>query len=141
MGARGRFDGGGRNALPLARRDCNSPNRAGTARVDVNRRLGFHAAAEAERRGEAACVSRAWVYEAARTGKIPSVRLGDEDGPLRFVAADIEQCLPNARLRGCRGSGPRNRHRAGQARVRPACEIASSVASAPAARTRRSRCP
>ncbi len=43
------------------------------------------------------CVSRAWVYEAARTGRIPSVRLGGEDGPLRFVAADIEQWLDDAR--------------------------------------------
>ncbi|MBV9418107.1 MAG: helix-turn-helix domain-containing protein [Solirubrobacterales bacterium] len=30
-------------------------------------------------------VSRAWVYEAARTGRIPSVRIGGPDGPLRFV--------------------------------------------------------
>src|SRR5262249_15495097 len=42
-------------------------------------------------------VSRAWVYEAARTGRIPSVRLGGEDGPLRFVAADLEQWLAEAR--------------------------------------------
>ena len=41
-------------------------------------------------------VSRAWVYEAARTGRIPSVRLGD-DGPLRFVASDFEQWLAEAR--------------------------------------------
>ena len=43
------------------------------------------------------CVSRAWVYEAARTGRIPSVRLGGEDGPLRFVAVDVEQWLDDAR--------------------------------------------
>jgi excisionase family DNA binding protein len=42
-------------------------------------------------------VSRAWVYEAARTGRIPSVRLGGEDGPLRFVAADLERWLAEAR--------------------------------------------
>jgi excisionase family DNA binding protein len=42
-------------------------------------------------------VSRAWVYEAARTGRIPSVRLGGDDGPLRFVAADLEQWLAEAR--------------------------------------------
>jgi excisionase family DNA binding protein len=42
-------------------------------------------------------VSRAWVYEAARTGRIPSFRLGGEDGPLRFVAEDIEQWLAEAR--------------------------------------------
>jgi predicted DNA-binding transcriptional regulator AlpA len=42
-------------------------------------------------------VSRAWVYEAARTGRIPSVRLGGEDGPLRFIEADIDQWLSEAR--------------------------------------------
>ncbi len=42
-------------------------------------------------------VSRAWVYEAARTGRIPSVRLGSDDGPLRFVASDLEQWLAEAR--------------------------------------------
>lgn len=42
-------------------------------------------------------VSRAWVYEAARTGRIPSVRLGGEDGPLRFVAEDIDRWLAQAR--------------------------------------------
>ena len=42
-------------------------------------------------------VSRAWVYEAARTGRIPSVRLGGDDGPLRFVASDLEQWLADAR--------------------------------------------
>ena len=42
-------------------------------------------------------VSRAWVYEAARTGRIPSFRLGSDDGPLRFLAADIEHWLAEAR--------------------------------------------
>ena len=42
-------------------------------------------------------VSRAWVYEAARTGRIPSLRLGSEDGPLRFLAADIDKWLADSR--------------------------------------------
>ena len=42
-------------------------------------------------------VSRAWVYEAALTGRIPSVRLGGNDGPLRFVVSDLEQWLAEAR--------------------------------------------
>jgi excisionase family DNA binding protein len=42
-------------------------------------------------------VSRPWVYEAARTGRIPSFRLGGEDGPLRFVAEDVERWLAEAR--------------------------------------------
>jgi excisionase family DNA binding protein len=52
-------------------------------------------------------VSRAWVYEAARTGRIPSFRLGGEDGPLRFVAEDIERWLAEAR----RGWLPRRNNR------------------------------
>jgi len=44
-------------------------------------------------------VSRAWVYDAARTGRIPSVRLGSQDGPLRFVAEDIEGWLAESRAR------------------------------------------
>jgi excisionase family DNA binding protein len=42
-------------------------------------------------------VSRAWVYEAARTGRIPSVRIGGADGPLRFVPEDIDRWLAEAR--------------------------------------------
>jgi excisionase family DNA binding protein len=55
-------------------------------------------------------VSRAWVYEAARTGRIPSFRLGGEDGPLRFVAEDIERWLAEAR-----GSWLPNRRNSSQA--------------------------
>lgn len=42
-------------------------------------------------------VSRSWVYTAAAAGRIPSVRLGGPDGPLRFVQADLEQWLAAAR--------------------------------------------
>jgi excisionase family DNA binding protein len=44
-------------------------------------------------------VSRSWVYEAARTGRIPSIRIGGEDGPLRFIPEDIERWLVEARDR------------------------------------------
>jgi predicted DNA-binding transcriptional regulator AlpA len=44
-------------------------------------------------------VSRAWVYEGARTGRIPALRIGGEDGPLRFVPEDIEEWLLDARSR------------------------------------------
>ena len=69
-------------------------------------------------------VSRAWVYEAARTGRIPSVRIGGEDGPLRFVPEDIDawlaearaSWLPNGRKRddasGRSSSAPRRRRQA-----------------------------
>jgi excisionase family DNA binding protein len=45
---------------------------------DVARRLG---------------VSRTWLYEAAKQGRIPCVRIGGPDGPLRFVEADVERWI------------------------------------------------
>jgi excisionase family DNA binding protein len=44
-------------------------------------------------------VSRTWLYEAARTGRIPSIRLGGGEGPLRFVAEDIDDWIAEARAR------------------------------------------
>jgi excisionase family DNA binding protein len=52
--------------------------------VEVARRLG---------------VSRSWLYQAAADGRIPSLRLGTSDGPLRFVAEDIERWLQESRAR------------------------------------------
>jgi excisionase family DNA binding protein len=49
-------------------------------------------------------VSRAWLYAAAQGGRIPSVRLGDDKGPLRFVEEDVEQWLERART----ARGPTN---------------------------------
>jgi len=57
-------------------------------------------------------VSRAWVYDAARTGRIPSVRLGGQDGPLRFVAEDVEGWLAESRAGWMPG---RNGHGSGGA--------------------------
>ena len=42
-------------------------------------------------------VSRSWLYEAAKSGRIPSIRIGREDGPLRFVPEDIQNWLDDAR--------------------------------------------
>jgi excisionase family DNA binding protein len=42
-------------------------------------------------------VSRTWLYEAAKNGRIPSIRIGGEEGPLRFVPADIAQWIDEAR--------------------------------------------
>jgi excisionase family DNA binding protein len=42
-------------------------------------------------------VSRSWLYEAAKTGRIPCVRIGGHDGPLRFIPDDIEQWIEDAR--------------------------------------------
>jgi predicted DNA-binding transcriptional regulator AlpA len=42
-------------------------------------------------------VSRTWLYDAAKCGRIPSIRIGGEDGPLRFVAADLRRWIDDAR--------------------------------------------
>ena len=42
-------------------------------------------------------VSRTWLYEAARDGRIPSVRIGGPQGPLRFVPQDIDEWIDRAR--------------------------------------------
>jgi excisionase family DNA binding protein len=42
-------------------------------------------------------VSRTWVYEAAKTGRIPSVRIGGPHGPLRFAPRDIADWLQETR--------------------------------------------
>ena len=43
--------------------------------------------------------SRSWVYNAAKRGDIPSIRLGGQDGPLRFIERDIETWINDARQR------------------------------------------
>jgi excisionase family DNA binding protein len=42
-------------------------------------------------------VSRSWLYDAAKAGRIPSIRIGGEEGPLRFVLEDIERWIDDAR--------------------------------------------
>jgi excisionase family DNA binding protein len=42
-------------------------------------------------------VSRTWLYAAAKDGRIPSIRIGGPDGPLRFVPEDLEAWLDEAR--------------------------------------------
>jgi excisionase family DNA binding protein len=42
-------------------------------------------------------VSRTWLYAAAKDGRIPSIRIGGPDGPLRFVPADLDVWLDQAR--------------------------------------------
>jgi excisionase family DNA binding protein len=42
-------------------------------------------------------VSRSWLYDAARDGRIPSVRIGGSSGPLRFVPDDLQHWIDNAR--------------------------------------------
>jgi excisionase family DNA binding protein len=42
-------------------------------------------------------VSRSWLYGAAKDGRIPSIRLGGPDGPIRFIESDLERWLEHAR--------------------------------------------
>ena len=44
-------------------------------------------------------VSRSWLYDAAKTGRIPSIRIGGQEGPLRFVPEDLERWIDDARAR------------------------------------------
>jgi excisionase family DNA binding protein len=45
-------------------------------------------------------VSRTWLYDAAKRGRIPSTRIGGEEGPLRFHPDDIERWVNDARAGG-----------------------------------------
>jgi excisionase family DNA binding protein len=42
-------------------------------------------------------VSQAWVYQAVADGRLPYRRLGRDDGPARFVAAEIDAWLEEQR--------------------------------------------
>lgn len=42
-------------------------------------------------------VSSSWVYDAANKGRIPAVRLGGDNGPVRFDQRDVEEWLRAAR--------------------------------------------
>jgi excisionase family DNA binding protein len=72
----------------------NSPNTQSESQLlrpsDVARRLS---------------VSRSWVYGAAADGRIPSLRLGGPDGPLRFIETDIEEWIAQARDEWQPGTG------------------------------------
>lgn len=50
-------------------------------------------------------VSRTWVYAAAADGRLPSIRLGGPDGPLRFIRADVEAWLEEQRAAWTPGRG------------------------------------
>jgi excisionase family DNA binding protein len=42
-------------------------------------------------------VSRSWLYQAASDGRVPSVRLGGPEGPLRFIEEELMQWLDRGR--------------------------------------------
>jgi len=43
-------------------------------------------------------VSRSWLYEAAKCGRIPCIRLGDNEGPLRFRLEELEAWVARSRV-------------------------------------------
>src|SRR3954447_22911832 len=43
-------------------------------------------------------VSRSWLYEAANSGRIPCVRLGSSDGPVRFRLRELEAWIEDGRV-------------------------------------------
>jgi excisionase family DNA binding protein len=62
-------------------------------------------------------VSRTWLYDAAKDGRIPAIRIGGEEGPLRFVPEDIEQWIEDARAAwkpGCSAQPTRSPAQAAQ---------------------------
>jgi hypothetical protein len=68
----------------------------------------------------------------AKTGRIPSIRIGGKDGPLRFVPEDIQHWLDDARANWMPGRSTRTTRRT----TRPAAEV-TPTASRPRQRTRR----
>jgi excisionase family DNA binding protein len=43
-------------------------------------------------------VSRSWLYDAANSGRIPCVRLGSSDGPVRFRLRELEAWIDEGRV-------------------------------------------
>lgn len=67
-------------------------------------------------------VSRSWLYDAAKTGRIPSIRIGGEGGPLRFVPSDLQRWIDEARAAwtpGCPTVATRHPAAAPRLRRRP----------------------
>lgn len=76
--------------------------------IDVSSTNGHHAQGiELLKPSEVAAqlgVSRTWLYDAARRGRIPSIRIGGEEGPLRFAVEDLQRWIDGARARWRPGS-------------------------------------
>jgi excisionase family DNA binding protein len=91
-------------------------------------------------------VSRAWVYRAAADGRLPSLRLGGPDGPLRFEPAALDAWIERCRAAwrpGDTGAATLRRVALGRltTRVSRAARIRASVSATPAARNCSSRWP
>jgi len=78
-------------------------------------------------------VSRTWLYAAAREGRIPSIRIGGSEGPLRFVPEDLQRWLDDARAQWT----PGHRARPTRAAIRDRVEALSQPAPRAGRRARR----
>jgi excisionase family DNA binding protein len=70
-------------------------------------------------------VSRSWLYDAARAGRIPSIRVGGEEGPLRFVPEDIDRWIDEARAGwspGCSTIATRHCETTGRRLIKPTAD-------------------
>jgi excisionase family DNA binding protein len=98
-------------------------------------------------------VSRSWLYHAAKEGRIPCVRLGGDDGPVRFLEAELAVWLSRARRGRSPGgrtleaktgaskerSGPTAPRRVAQKDVAPAEQLSWSLADRTTPRASRRR--
>ncbi|MGO9321839.1 MAG: helix-turn-helix domain-containing protein [Solirubrobacteraceae bacterium] len=76
-------------------------------------------------------VSRTWLYDAAKAGRIPSIRIGGAHGPLRFVPQDLQRWIDDARAEWAPGRSARP--------TPPASLDLSNIIGQPAARVRSRR--
>jgi hypothetical protein len=61
-----------------------------------NRRRWFHVSSSRPR-SRVGWAYHAWLYAAAKDGRIPSIRIGGPEGPLRVVPADLDAWIDEAR--------------------------------------------
>lgn len=70
-------------------------------------------------------VPRAWLYDAAKTGRIPAIRVGGPEGPLRFVPQDLRRWIDEAREAWSPGRSAPATRSASAASVADAARLAS----------------
>jgi len=100
----------GENTMPAERRNCEPTpavfSSGGCAQQSTPSASGTPVLMKPTQVARSLHVSRSWVYAAAADGRLPSLRLGGPDGPLRFVAADITAWLEGERAKWTPGIRP-----------------------------------
>jgi excisionase family DNA binding protein len=75
-------------------------------------------------------VSRSWLYEAAKSGRIPCVRLGGPEGPVRFQPLELEAWItqwpvkPSGRSERAAVAAPAGQPNGGRRRPRARADAA-----------------